>query len=224
MRKAQLALIGALGACLFLVGLALDIAWLRLLAKPWPVLAMAAWVWPTGDRHIAMGLIFGAFGDICLAIPGAFIAGMLAFAIGHGLYAKAFFSWHRSPSISLLIPVVVYLFVAVALILPRTGEMSIPVCIYMSIIGVMIWRAAALAADESTTGLMRWAPLIGALLFGFSDTLIGINKFVTALPGVAYPIILLYWGGQAFIAAAASRRVADERATPSSAPNDRGTQ
>ena len=207
MRKAQLALIGALSACLFLVGLALDIAWLRLLAKPWPVLAMAAWVWPTGDRHIAGGLIFGAIGDICLAIPGAFIAGMLAFAIGHGLYAKAFFSWQRSPSISLLIPVVAYLIVAVALMLPTTGEMTVPVCIYMSIIGVMIWRAAALAADESTTGFMRWAPLIGALLFGFSDTLIGINKFVTTLPGVAYPIILLYWGGQAFIAAAASRRI-----------------
>ncbi|MBL0076163.1 MAG: hypothetical protein IPP41_09620 [Rhodocyclaceae bacterium] len=38
-----------------------------------------------------MGLIFGAIGDVCLAIPGAFVAGMLAFAIGHGLYAKAFF-------------------------------------------------------------------------------------------------------------------------------------
>ncbi|MBK7685710.1 MAG: hypothetical protein IPJ25_06585 [Rhodocyclaceae bacterium] len=55
MRSAQLALIAALSTALFLVGLALDISWLRLAAKPWPVLAMAAWVWPKGDRRIAWG-------------------------------------------------------------------------------------------------------------------------------------------------------------------------
>ncbi|MBK9520785.1 MAG: hypothetical protein IPO13_04025 [Rhodocyclaceae bacterium] len=54
---------------------------------------------------------------------------------------------------------------------------------------------------------MRWSPLLGALLFGFSDSLIGINKFVTPLPGAAYPIILLYWAGQGLIAAAAVVRV-----------------
>ncbi len=203
MRSAQLTLVGALTACLFLVGLTLDIGWLRLATKPWPVLAMAVWVWPTGDRRVAWGLIFGAIGDICLAIPGAFLAGMLAFAIGHGLYVKAFFSWQRSLSISLLLPVLIFLAITVPITLPTSGELTIPVAIYMSIIGLMIWRAAVVAVDESVSGMQRWSALIGAVLFAFSDTLIGINKFVTPLPGAGYAIILLYWGGQAFIAAAA---------------------
>ncbi|MBL0077473.1 MAG: lysoplasmalogenase [Rhodocyclaceae bacterium] len=206
MRSAQLALIAALSTALFLVGLALDISWLRLAAKPWPVLAMAAWVWPKGDRRIAWGLIFGAIGDICLAIPGAFVAGMLAFAIGHGLYAKAFYSWQRSLSVSLLFPVLIYFAVTVPITLSASGELVIPVAVYMSIIGLMIWRAAVIAVDESVSGIKRWAALIGAVLFAFSDTLIGINKFVTPLPGCSYAIILLYWGGQALIAAAAVAR------------------
>ena len=206
MRSAQLALVGALTACLFLVGLVLDMDWLRLATKPWPVLAMAAWVWPNGDRRVAWGLIFGALGDICLAIHGAFLTGMLAFAIGHGLYVKAFFAWQRSLSISLLFSVIVFLAITVPITLPSNGELTIPVAIYMSIIGLMIWRAAAVAADESVNGMRRWSALIGATLFAFSDTLIGINKFNTPLPSASYAIILLYWGGQAFIAAAAVGR------------------
>ena len=206
MRNAHLVLIGVLSACAFLIGLTLDIDWLRLITKPWPVLMLAAWVWPAGDKRIAIGLVFGAIGDICLALPGGFLAGMVAFAFGHGLYVAAFFSWHRRWSLSLLILTAIYLFATVALMLPNTGALSIPVVLYMSIIGLMIWRAAALAADETTAGFVRWSPMLGALLFGFSDSLIGINKFVAPVPGSAYPIILLYWAGQSLIAAAAIAR------------------
>ena len=34
-----------LAAGLYLVGLALDLFWLKLLTKPWPVVALAAAVW-----------------------------------------------------------------------------------------------------------------------------------------------------------------------------------
>ncbi len=99
----------ALAACLYLVGLALDLFWLKLLAKPWLVLALAAAVWtqagPGAGRKIAWGLLAGAAGDVCLALPHAFLPGMIAFAIGHGLYVAAFLQWNRTPAPVLLAPV-----------------------------------------------------------------------------------------------------------------------
>ncbi|HET6896715.1 MAG TPA: lysoplasmalogenase family protein [Vicinamibacteria bacterium] len=45
---------------------------------------------------------------------------------------------------------------------------------------------------------------MGAVLFGLSDTLIAIGRFRASLPGGALlAIILLYWAGQAGIAASA---------------------
>ena len=53
--------IGVLAACLYLVGLALDMFWLKLLTKPWPVLMLAAAVWqfagPGAGRLIGWGLL-----------------------------------------------------------------------------------------------------------------------------------------------------------------------
>lgn len=206
MRNAHLFLVGGLSVCAFLIGTVLELEWLRFLAKPWPVLMLAAWARPSADKRIAVGLIFGAVGDVCLSVPGGFLTGMIAFAIGHGLYVAAFFSWHRQWSFSLLAITALSQLGMLALLIPHTGTLTIPVVIYMTIIGLMIWRAAALAADESTSGLVRWLPVVGALLFSFSDALIGINKFVQPIAGIAYPIILLYWAGQALIAAAGVTR------------------
>ncbi|MFA5916594.1 MAG: lysoplasmalogenase family protein, partial [Burkholderiales bacterium] len=88
MKPVLLVVCAALAACLYLVGLALDLFWLKLLTKPWPVLALAAAVWSRAgtDRRIVWGLLAGAVGDVCLALPHAFLPGMIAFAIGHGLY------------------------------------------------------------------------------------------------------------------------------------------
>jgi uncharacterized membrane protein YhhN len=44
---------------------------------------------------------------------------------------------------------------------------------------------------------------VGAILFGLSDTLIAIERFRTPLPGAPFAIIVLYWAGQAGIAASA---------------------
>ena len=201
-----LLLVGTLAACLFIVGLALDLPDLRLAVKTLPALALAAWVWPRGEVCIAAGLFFGALGDLALALPGGFLAGMVAFAIGHGLYVWAFVRWQTTPALLLAAPVAAYLAVALSLMAHGLGDMTVPVSIYMGIIGAMIWRAAVVADDHSTDGAARWSALIGALLFGFSDTLIGINRFAQPIDGAAYAIIVTYWAGQYFIARAAIAR------------------
>ena len=76
-----------------------------------------------------------------------------------------------------------------------------PVVVYMLAIGTMMWRAAARSAARQPRRRAR--PLVGAALFGLSDTLIAIDRFRAPIPGARFAIILLYWAGQAGIAASA---------------------
>lgn len=210
MNPVLLVLSAVLAAALYLVGLALDMFWLKLLTKPWLIVALAAAVWLHAERRagrlIAWGLLAGAVGDVCLALPSAFLPGMIAFAIGHGLYVAAFVQWSRAPAPALLAPVAVFAATGLWLMLPGAGALALPLVVYVFVIGAMIWRAAACALDVQADALMRWGPLAGAILFGFSDFLIGIHRFHQPLPGAAFAIILTYWAGQAMFAATAIRR------------------
>lgn len=212
MNPVPLILSAALAACLYLVGLALDMFWLKLLTKPWLVVALAVAVWlhagTRAGRLIAWGLLAGAVGDVCLALPNAFLPGMIAFAIGHALYVAAFLQWSRAPALALLLPVGIFAATGLWLMLPGAGALTLPLVVYVLVIAAMIWRAAACALDAQDDALLRWGPLAGAILFGFSDFLIGIHRFHQPLPGAAFPIILSYWAGQALFAATAIRRKA----------------
>ena len=211
MNPVLLVVSAALTASLYLVGLALDMFWLKLLTKPWLVVALAVAVWTRaggGGRPIAWGLLAGAVGDVCLALPNAFLPGMMAFAIGHTLYVAAFLQWSRAPALTLLVPVSIFAGTGLWLMLPGAGDMALPLAVYVLVIGAMIWRAAACALEPQDDALIRWGPLAGALLFGFSDTLIGIHRFAQPLPGAAFSVILTYWAGQALFAATAIRRQA----------------
>jgi uncharacterized membrane protein YhhN len=212
MNPVLLVVSAVLAASLYMVGLALDMFWLKLLTKPWLVVELAVAVWAHagsgGGRRIAWGLLAGAVGDVCLALPDAFLPGMIAFAIGHGLYVAAFLRWSRAPALALLAPVSIFAGTGLWLMLPGAGAFTLPLVIYVIVIGAMIWRAAACALEPQVDVLMRWGPLAGALLFGFSDTLIGIHRFAQPLPGAAFPVIFTYWAGQALFAATAIRRKA----------------
>jgi alkenylglycerophosphocholine/alkenylglycerophosphoethanolamine hydrolase len=207
MSRSTLVLGAVLAACAYLVGLALDLFWLRLLTKPVPILVLAFAVFQRGDRRVAVGLLAGAIGDVCLVLPHGFLAGMLAFAVGHAAYVAAFWSWHRQPVWSALVPVVAYVSLCFGMMIDGTGPLTIPLAVYMLVIGAMIWRATACAEDDELEPAARWLPFIGAILFAFSDTLIGINRFVQPLAGATFPILLSYWAGQALIAAGTIARV-----------------
>ena len=91
------------------------------------------------------------------------------------------------------LPFIVWLGLVYARIRPGLDELTVPVALYVLAIGVMMWRAAALGSAGA-------AAAVGAVLFGLSDTLIGLDRFHAPIPGVRYPIILLYWAGQCGIA------------------------
>ena len=97
--------------CLFLFGIQLDDFYLRVISKPIPVLIMVLVVmmWGRGSyaRVVATGLVMCAIGDVLLEFRGytsMFIAGMIAFLVGHLCYVTAFIRRSSKPNVLEALP------------------------------------------------------------------------------------------------------------------------
>jgi alkenylglycerophosphocholine hydrolase len=193
-------------AAVYVGGLALgpDAAFVRLCAKPIPALVLALLV-AAGSRGrypraIAAGLLLSAVGDVLLEFPERFVPGLVAFLLAHVAYTTAFLTDERHAHLARAIPFAVWLLAAFLWLRPGLGPMEGPVVVYMLAIGAMMWRAAGrVGAPDEAPGAR--SAVVGAVLFGLSDTLIAIDRFHAPFPGARYAIILLYWAGQAGIAA-----------------------
>jgi len=201
-----LAGVGIGTALLYFVGLAAPSPALCLAVKPFPALALGVWVAlrcprPLG-RLTAAGLVLSALGDGLLE-TGRFLPGLLAFLSAHVAYVAAFLSAERRPALGRAVPFLAWGAGALALLRPGLGPMAIPVALYVAVICAMMWRAAARVGSAGTPPLAALLGLAGAVAFGASDTLIAFNRFAAPLPGVRWPIMILYWLGQSGIAASA---------------------
>lgn len=196
----------------FLWGVAADLYWLRMLTKPLPVLAMAAWVTTTCQdgyaRRVTAGLLLCASGDVLLeASDATFLPGVGAFLLGHLFYTAAFWGDSRVLRPWRALPFVAWGVAAFVVVLPglRDAGMTLPVALYISVICTMMWRAVARWHPGEGLREDILAAAVGAILFGLSDTLIALDRFQAPLAGVRYSIILLYWLGQLGIAASVKR-------------------
>ncbi len=209
MRNRFLFFLGLTAAALVLFGVSADLLWLRLIAKPFILLAIIAWIWPYKSRYqqwIIIGLIFSILGGLLLELPGLFLAGLIAFLLGHLAYIAAYLQCTRRLAFWRMIPFFLYGLGIYTLLWPGLGAMAIPVGIYILVICVMMWRAAACVGSEGQPTRGEWAALIGAILFALSDSLIGIVAFLNPLAWLSYPILILYWLGQWGIAYSALGR------------------
>jgi alkenylglycerophosphocholine/alkenylglycerophosphoethanolamine hydrolase len=199
-----LAAIGVAAALAYLAGPAEFPPALRLATKPIPALALAAWValrhraWL--GRLVAAGLVLSAAGDALLE-TGRFPPGLLAFLAAHLAYLAGFLSAASRPALLRALPFAAWGAGVYAVLRPGLGEMTIPVAVYMTVICAMMWRAAARVGGP--TPRAAWLGLAGALAFATSDTLIAFDRFHAAIPGAAWPVMILYWLGQWGIAASA---------------------
>ncbi|HEV8253162.1 MAG TPA: lysoplasmalogenase [Vicinamibacteria bacterium] len=170
---------------------------LRIVAKPIPVLCLAAMVLRRASayaRVVGAGLVLSAAGDVLLEFPGRFLFGLSAFLLAHLCYLTAFLYRSRAAQVGRLLPFVAWTSATLVWLWPGLGPMRGPVTAYVIVITAMMWRAAVVG------GSAGW----GALLFGLSDTLIALDRFGSPIPGVRYPIMVLYWAGQTGIAVSAS--------------------
>ena len=201
-----LAGIGLATALLYFVALGAGLPALRLAVKPFPVLALAAWVATRCREPFArlttVGLVLSAIGDLQLE-RGLFLPGLLAFLAAHVAYVAAFLSTDRRPAIGRALPFLAWGLAAFVLLRPGLGPMALPVGVYVAVICTMMWRAAARVGSPGTPALAALLALAGAVAFGASDTLIAFDRFSAPVPGARWPIMILYWLGQAGIAGSA---------------------
>ncbi|MCK9801521.1 lysoplasmalogenase [Pseudomonas sp. MAFF 302030] len=201
-------ILALMGAATFLYGVSVHATLLCLLVKPLPVLALLGWLHdaPVSDyrRWITLGLLFSLLGDVLLAWPtDLFVFGLGAFLVAHLAYLKAYLSdCRRLALLPLLVALVIGAGLLSLLISHGLGPLLVPVIVYALAISAMLWRALARLGTQVPKRSAVLAA-VGALSFAFSDSLIGISRFVTGFDAAPYLIIVFYWLGQWGIAASA---------------------
>lgn len=171
---------------------------LALALKPVPVLCLAAWVASsargTAAWLVVAGLVVSLIADV--VIERSFLGGLGLFLFAHLLYIGAFCARTTALRPALAVPFIGWGVLVLWRLWPGLGEMRVAVVVYAIAICTMMWRAGA------TIGMPGgWLAAIGAVLFAASDTLIAMDRFHKPIGGVQYPIMVLYWAGQALIAA-----------------------
>ena len=201
-------ILALMGATTYLYGLTVHASLLCLLVKPMPVLALLGWLHdaPPGEyrRWISLGLMFSVVGDVLLAWPGdLFVFGLGAFLLAHLAYLKAYLSDCRRPALLALVLALAIGAVLLGILMSNgLGPLSVPVTVYSLAISAMLWRALA-RLGTTVPKRSAWLAAAGALAFVFSDSLIGINRFVSPFHAAPYLIIVSYWLGQWGITASA---------------------
>ncbi|CAN7510207.1 lysoplasmalogenase family protein [Neorhizobium sp. LjRoot104] len=152
---------------------------LRTVLKTAPVLLLALYAVLAGaPALLIVALIFGAFGDACLAYEGeaAFISGLAAFLASHLAYAALFWP---SMEPSLLVGsawryTAAWIFVVLTgmtlfMLWRPAGRLAIPITAY----GIVL-----LAMALSALAVKPVLPAVAAALFVMSDTALAIQKFL----------------------------------------------
>ncbi len=210
-RTKLLLAIGLIAAVTFIAGRTADIFWLRMVAKPIPVLLMAIYLLTLSDKRlfqwlVVIGLLLGMTGDILLeSSPDAFLPGLIAFLLGHLFYVLAFLSDCRR--LQPIYAVFLYLYGLALYSFLQIGDMkdmALPVMIYVLVITTMAWRAAARYQAPGVNQQSARAGIIGAALFLASDSLLAITLFIYNIPFAGVAVIIAYWLGQLGITLAAA--------------------
>jgi alkenylglycerophosphocholine/alkenylglycerophosphoethanolamine hydrolase len=212
--QSALLIIGLISALLFIAEVGKPFVVVRVILKSVPLLCLMAWVRLTArDRYAALilaGLIFSLAGDILLEISAdLFVPGLIAFLIGHVWYIAAFLSATRELKWPRMLPFAAWVILAYLLLFPNLKGMALPVAAYVIVIGSMMWRSSATIANPIVR--WQWLALIGAILFGLSDTLLAFKKFSGVTIGQHFTVIVLYWLGQLGLALSVKRNGAPDR-------------
>ncbi len=207
MRSKILQVLAIVSAILFIIGLITDNLVLRIITKPLPVISWALLIIPPKNKYskwILSGFVFSVAGDILLELPyDLFMYGLIAFLLAHINYIVAFTGRNKSPQIAALSILIIFAVIISFFILPGTGELKIPVLVYLSVILIMVWRAYAQQKYDKYAVFAFW----GSVLFLLSDTLIALNKFCCHFDFSRYIIILMYWAGQYGIFISAYKKI-----------------
>ena len=197
--------LGLVSVCLFMFGINLDLMWLRLMAKPLPILALIIWVSTQTKSayrsRVLIGLTLCVIADMLLEFrKSTFLYGVIFFLLGHVAYISGFIKKNAKLKLELLIPFAIWGGVIFFVLKDGLGKMYYPILAYTLVIVVMMWRAAALAETGKNLNWMSYLVVIGAVSFAFGDTLIAFDRYYEKIPSVRYTISTSYYIAQFLIA------------------------
>jgi uncharacterized membrane protein YhhN len=215
----------AISVAALMLGEYLDNNRLRYVSKPLASLAfIAVGAYALSDNGsieefelaVFAGLVLGALGDMALLSEQGFLAGLVAFLLGHLAYVLAVGQymppnmWLGAAGVYALAPVIVGLG-ALAYLWPKLGKLRIPVIFYVAVIITMVISAIALLRGNPAAVMRgelfqqlqlhrRELFATGAVLFFISDLAVARDKFVAK--GFANRIwgLPIYYGAQLLIA------------------------
>jgi uncharacterized membrane protein YhhN len=159
---------------------------------------------PAYYHYLLLGLIFCLIGDVCLALPQkkAFMAGLVAFLVGHLLYVFGFSSLTQIHD--WMSPWLIIIFCMSALIFlwlrPHLKSMLIPVLLYILVITVMASGAWTVFWKSSLQISGRTLILAGSLCFYVSDVFVARHKFIKEEYRNRLLGLPLYYAGQFMLA------------------------
>lgn len=160
-------------------------------------------------KLLFVALLFCAGGDIALALGEGqyFVIGLGLFLIGHLVYIVLFSRDLKLRKSRIPIAAVLVAFaIAVAVVLtPHLKDMMIPVYVYVVVITLM----GIFAAFRGTASKLV---LYGAVSFIISDAILAFNRFMVAVPGADYYVMVTYYLAQ-FLIVLGFLREEKERAT-----------
>lgn len=159
-----------------------------------------------------LGAVFGWLGDVLLGVN--FILGAGMFAVGHVLYAAAFYTLGKARRLDMILTGAILVGTAALILLyPKFdfgGTLMQMVClVYGLIISCMVGKAVAGGMREKTLSMIIMA--VGSVLFYFSDLMLVLRYFADA-PWIADRLCLLtYFPAQGLLASSVYFHVNKEK-------------
>ena len=156
---------------------------------------------------IVLALLFGALGDILLMVHGDgwFLAGMVAFLVGHILYFSSIPAPWKVKGITgkilslLLLTSLLVLVILLAGKFPVEGPMRIAVNVYASAFAFLIYACIVAAIDRRKP--LYFLTALGFATFSFSDIFVAIGAFTNmAVPHRGFIVMSTYVLAQAIVA------------------------
>lgn len=192
--------------------------------KPLLMIFLSSWFYSqarpalsAAQKYVLAGLLFSCAGDTLLMFPengygseNLFLTGLAAFLFTHLCYAAAFLQ-HRRDLPGLLVKRRFFYIIAVIILVANVVYLKpgIPAAMLPAVVtyatAIIFMTLTCLNLKPKINSATFRFLCLGVLLFLFSDTVIGINKFRFPVPGVRLLIMIPYLAGQFLIAKGAAR-------------------
>ncbi len=176
------------------------------LVLPFIVLFYIFGAHPNIDWLILVALLCGWAGDFFMMLKNEkwFLYGMVAFLLNQIFFIISFFisisdiSDFNIWGLFLLGPVILIMLFTIPKFINKTGDLKIPVLVYMA--AILIMHIAAVLRLAEFAGLEFIFIYVGSLFFIFSDTFLALNKWDEAAKQKRIINMVTYFLAQFYIA------------------------